>query len=63
MGQYTLTLQEEPLLTLTFGSNGVPFVDNVGIPASTYFLNVYDANGCMDSSAILVTEPALISST
>ena len=44
-------------------SNGVPFVDNVGIPAFTYFLNVYDANGCMDSSAIQVTEPALITST
>ena len=44
-------------------SNGVPFVDNVGIPASIYFLNVYDANGFMDSSDIQVTEPALISST
>ena len=44
-------------------SNGVPFVDNIGIPAFTYFLNVYDANGCMDSSAIQVTEPPLISST
>ena len=44
-------------------SNGVPFVDNVGIPASIYFLNVYDANGCMDSSDIQVTEPPLISST
>ena len=44
-------------------SNGVPFVDNVGIPAFTYFLNVYDANGCMDSSAIQITEPPAISST
>ena len=43
-------------------SNGVPFADNVGIPASTYFLLVFDAIGCMDSSAIQVTQPSLITS-
>ncbi len=43
-------------------SNGVPFVNNVGIPAFTYFLLVFDSNGCMDSSAVQVTQPPLLNS-
>ncbi|MEC9159086.1 MAG: choice-of-anchor V domain-containing protein [Bacteroidota bacterium] len=43
-------------------SNGVPFADNVGIPAFTYHLLVFDANGCLDSSAVQVTQPPLLTS-
>ena len=55
-GAIYLCFRRYPSAHLYLETIVIPFVDNVGIPAFTYFLNVYDANGCFDSSVIQVTE-------
>ncbi|MFT6947668.1 MAG: hypothetical protein ACJARP_002095, partial [Vicingaceae bacterium] len=44
-------------------SNGVTAVTASNLGAGTYYVTVTDANGCSDSSSVIVTEPAAFGAT